>query len=443
MIRKSRKRYHGISDSEEQSIRLFHLAQDDFPGLSFEYKVLQPGSTVSAKTVIDNRGKLRLDQNDGTKVPAAQLGDGVADSTKFLRGDQVWASVPGGGSGKIEIKDEGTVKVPEAHTLDFVGPGVEAIQDNVDPFTAIIKVLHLLSALQIDADKDWLGRIIYNIGALTLDSEIGDLYAVCLDVQGNKRIVRIPAGPKNYVLTSQGPGKCPIWAPMQEPLKFHYVLPLGFSYSTKSVTIDVISNGQSDILSDYGAEGVIHPEWYYRIEREFTTDVATEEVSTDITVDSEADFAMILLNGVNVLVDGAVVDDGGVMTDETTAARNTTSNDMTLLPTNPEVDDAYYFGAQSPFKGLRVDLGTIGVGVWDLHWEYFNGTTWEDLNADEWNHDDWRLKLGDYSFIWWTKPGDWQTKEIKGMNLYWVRARVVSFTQATQIPKGSQAWVLT
>lgn len=77
-IRKQRKRHGGISDAEEQSHRLFHLYRSDFPGLSFEFKILQPGECegdlcISAKTIIDHRGKVRLDQNDGQPVPLAQI----------------------------------------------------------------------------------------------------------------------------------------------------------------------------------------------------------------------------------------------------------------------------------------------------------------------------------------------------------------------------------
>ncbi|HEX7319730.1 MAG TPA: hypothetical protein VF399_05165 [bacterium] len=59
-IPKERKRYHGILDLRDKSVRNFHLNPDDFPGLSFEKASL---------------GKIRLDQNDGTDVPLAQIPD--------------------------------------------------------------------------------------------------------------------------------------------------------------------------------------------------------------------------------------------------------------------------------------------------------------------------------------------------------------------------------
>ena len=83
MIRKSRVRFSGITDAEEQSHKLYHLVQDDFPGISFES---------------NTAGKLRLDQNDGVPVPLAQIPDAaIRDvSLTFLAdGDPVeWAAQP-------------------------------------------------------------------------------------------------------------------------------------------------------------------------------------------------------------------------------------------------------------------------------------------------------------------------------------------------------------
>jgi len=59
-IKKERNRYHGILDLRDKSVRNFHLNPADFPGLSFEKASL---------------GKIRLDQNDGTDVPLAQIPD--------------------------------------------------------------------------------------------------------------------------------------------------------------------------------------------------------------------------------------------------------------------------------------------------------------------------------------------------------------------------------
>jgi len=59
MLSKTHHRYPGISNEKAQSHKLFHLVRADFPGINF----------TSAP------GKLRLDQNDGTDVPLAQIPD--------------------------------------------------------------------------------------------------------------------------------------------------------------------------------------------------------------------------------------------------------------------------------------------------------------------------------------------------------------------------------
>jgi hypothetical protein len=88
-IGKKRKRYGGVADLEEQAIRLFHLLEADFPGISFGYEVKSPGQIgVSKKTIADTRGKLRLDQNDGTPLPDDQYPNALLiDGSRSLLND--------------------------------------------------------------------------------------------------------------------------------------------------------------------------------------------------------------------------------------------------------------------------------------------------------------------------------------------------------------------
>lgn len=83
MIRKSRFRFSGISDAEEQSHKLYHLVQSDFPSISFES---------------NTAGKLRLDQNDGVPVPLVQIPDAAirdASLTFLADGAAVrWSAQP-------------------------------------------------------------------------------------------------------------------------------------------------------------------------------------------------------------------------------------------------------------------------------------------------------------------------------------------------------------
>lgn len=92
MIPKKRKRYKGIADLEEQSIALWHLIQKEFPGINFEHKI-EPATEESEEIVIDHRGKIRLDQNDGTPVPLDQIPDTLtgkdADSVDGYHGSDL------------------------------------------------------------------------------------------------------------------------------------------------------------------------------------------------------------------------------------------------------------------------------------------------------------------------------------------------------------------
>ncbi len=202
---------------------------------------------------------------------------------------------------------------------------------------------------------------------------------------------------------------------------------------------------------------------------------------------------------------GAIADDGGAQTDETTEANQATLNDMTLLPATPAENDAYYFGKSSQWDWLTLKMDTPGEGVWTIVWEYYDGDSWELLtglsdetdgfeaskNYGSWLTDNayelgetvdptaantfyyvvttagtshaadepvWPTTAGqtiaDGSVVWtcrtrnhfsvsFKRPSDWATSTIILENLYWVRARVSAYTSIVTQPKASQAWIGT
>ena len=86
-----------------------------------------------------------------------------------------------------------------------------------------------------------------------------------------------------------------------------------------------------------------------------------------------------------------------------------------------------FIGADSKFLGLNVALSTLGVGVVDLKWEFWNGATWADLESgfgfiDQTNH------LTANGTIYWTgDPFGWSPYSLGGEpDLYYVRASMVS-----------------
>ena len=139
-------------------------------------------------------------------------------------------------------------------------------------------------------------------------------------------------------------------------------------------------------------------------------------------------------------VGGAVADDGGAQTDETTAANNPTANDMILLPAVPAVNDTYYFGYSTLWDWLRLNIGTAGTGVWTIVWEYWNGTAWAELPdiIDGTGH----FGNAGEREVSFTRPGDWATTDVGGiLGLYWIRARVSAYTSIITQPLGTQAWI--
>jgi hypothetical protein len=136
-------------------------------------------------------------------------------------------------------------------------------------------------------------------------------------------------------------------------------------------------------------------------------------------------------------ISGAVADDGGTETDETTAANNDTSDDLTLLPSSPAVGDAYYFGFDEEFSGFDLNISTAGSGTWDIVWEYFNGTSFVPLSnvTDDTNS----FRNSGRNSVEFENPADWAKTSVGGISgLYWVRGRLDSFSSVSTQPLGQE-----
>ena len=135
----------------------------------------------------------------------------------------------------------------------------------------------------------------------------------------------------------------------------------------------------------------------------------------------------------------AIADDGGVFTDNTTAAGEATADDMTLLPVTPAVNDAYYFGGNDRFKSLQLNISTAGAGTWTIVWEYYNGTSYVALQNVTDNTSGFTAGTGEYD-ITYDMPIDWATDTVNTQGpFYYIRARVSAYTGITTQPLGQQA----
>lgn len=126
-------------------------------------------------------------------------------------------------------------------------------------------------------------------------------------------------------------------------------------------------------------------------------------------------------------------DDGGSFTDDSTAAKEATDNDVEMLPATPVADDATYFGIELyKFKKITLVKGTDGV-IADLvvAWEYYNGDIWVDLDETDGSV---AFSDTDGTEITWDIPSDWEATEVDSQSAFWVRMRVVSLGAVTTQP---------
>ena len=133
----------------------------------------------------------------------------------------------------------------------------------------------------------------------------------------------------------------------------------------------------------------------------------------------------------------AFLDDGGSLTDYTTAFNNATVNDVQLIPATEEIDDAFYFGSENKFNGLNLNIGTAGVGN-TIVWEYWDGSAWSSLTVTD-NTVGFTV-LGSNT-VTFTPYDTWAKCFVNSSEQYWIRSRVSVAAYTTQ-PLLTQGWVI-
>ena len=159
--------------------------------------------------------------------------------------------------------------------------------------------------------------------------------------------------------------------------------------------------------------------------------------NTDFTHILEDKNAAIIRTTDSVDIAAAIADDGGVLTDETAEANDPTSNDMTLLPVTPVVNDAYYFGHTGKYISIILFLTTVGAGSWTITWEYWNGGSWATLPGINDPSNGFRTAISATDPITHDFPTDWTTTTVNSQGpFYYTRARVSAFSSITIQPLG-------
>ncbi len=140
---------------------------------------------------------------------------------------------------------------------------------------------------------------------------------------------------------------------------------------------------------------------------------------------------------------GAVADDGGSFTDETTAANNSSFADVTLLPVAPAAGDAYYFIMDNPGRIITLNIGQAGIGTWDLAWEYWDGSTYSEITGSDIDDRTNNFTTFGVNTVSFAMPIDWEKRTVEGIDGYIIRARVATFTSLSTQPLATQLWYET
>ena len=123
---------------------------------------------------------------------------------------------------------------------------------------------------------------------------------------------------------------------------------------------------------------------------------------------------------------------------ETTAANNSTSDDVTLPAGSGEV---YEVAFHNPGTILYVDTSTVTDAVWTITWEYYDGSGWSSFsNVSDGTEE---FSVVGIRKITWDRPTGWVESTLHSIDAYWARARVSAFTSLTVEPLGRQVWYET
>ncbi len=141
------------------------------------------------------------------------------------------------------------------------------------------------------------------------------------------------------------------------------------------------------------------------------------------------------------LVNAALLDDGGVITDYTGAAQAGTANAVQLLPVAPAVADAFYFGGDTQWSELELEITTRRFGDATLVWEWWDGALWQP--AVDLVDGSSAFQAEGLATVSHTPQLAWATLTISGRTAYWLRARVSAFVSQAQQPLAGRLVVRT
>lgn len=134
---------------------------------------------------------------------------------------------------------------------------------------------------------------------------------------------------------------------------------------------------------------------------------------------------------------------GVAWVDDTVDMNDAGANDAALLDATPVVDDTTNFGLSNPFNKITINIGTPGAGAgWTVVWEYYNtGGSWVPLSGVTDDTTAFTAAVGNHD-VTWTMPTDWEPTTLNAVGpLYYMRARVSTFTGMAVQPLATQGWL--
>lgn len=127
-------------------------------------------------------------------------------------------------------------------------------------------------------------------------------------------------------------------------------------------------------------------------------------------------------------IKGAKSHISGAYTDEITENNDDARDDMNIL--GAISGDAYYWGSSIQFNVLTLNITTIGIGDYDITFDYWNSSEWTELDCDV--NTIGEFKEAGEKYVSFDIPSDWFQVAVDGDTFYWIRARIsrsVSFDQ--------------
>lgn len=176
-----------------------------------------------------------------------------------------------------------------------------------------------LSQLIIDVDKDWHNYGLSNLKELANGMLTGDLL-----IHNGIRLIKLSAGGQGLVLTSQGPGNVPVWAPGGTYLDRFFPCEIVLNQSAAKFIPDKASFIAAILNSPYGYCGVsaggLNPGWFRSpapvLSLNKTAGVFIPNAGKNLNMAQSTQYEM------EIPVGGAVADDTVTLTDQTSQAKS-------------------------------------------------------------------------------------------------------------------------